>query len=572
MENKKIIDLDSGKYMIVADLHGNLQDYERTKEIYQKRKEASEVKGLIIAGDFVHAYEGKDESKEIVDDLIKFTQEDSNVHVLLGNHEFLHVYNFLFFKGNFDEFTHRFELAIKDDREKYINFFKSLPLYIRTKGGVLISHTGASKEVNKLERLEDIIGLNHDEIIKENMEDPDDGFNTLTSKQKEEFKKSLEERFGMPYEEVLKKTRGIDSEDKERYESLLQGEYFKRRDKSGKFENPDAMWLLDILCNGNEGQYGNFDYLIIINEFLEKLSEGYTPQNLIISGHIHSRAGFDVFEDMQLRIISGAEIIDPAAKSFVVIDTGKKYSCARELADNIHSLYPEAIDESLFKKVEELSKKHPIKTMYNIATKHVEQTNKVNKNVLAILGQYYAQDKTMVEDSIKPKSAVLNDLLLKAIKELEKKKDVKIGDIITDGGSFYKVNYELLPEKKGCVDIGYMSITDNHPEQGSLQVIPHKEGFVNVVRIDDIPTGRMIQLENGMQIPELKRVPFFSDKNTVDKLVNSFREKEGDIPEEHRQVLYDFVFKRSVLEDPYTDLNEEEFFKKLLEQESKQDF
>lgn len=554
MKHKRIIDLDSGKYMVVADIHGNLPDYEKIKEIYQKKKEAGEVKGLIIAGDIIHTYGGEDKSKEIVDNLIELTKNDENVHVLLGNHEMASIYNFTLVKPGFAEFTYNLELAIKDNREKYIDFFKSFPFYIRTKGGIIISHAGPSKGAGNIE---EIIKLDHDEILEKNKEE----FEALSPEEKTGFKRLMEQEvYGASFEKILKEFRGIDPQDKEKSESFLQGEFFFRKGVS---------LLGDILFNGNEESYGPLGYLLVMEEFLEEMSKGYTPQNLIISGHVHPKAGFEIFEHEQLRIASSAEIVDPAAKSFIIIDAGKEYLSAKELAENVHSLYSEATDETLLEKVENISKKYPIKTEFI----KVLLLENVKPEVLWHINPRLFKRRAAVEGGVKPKSKNLNENLLKVVEELEKR-NVKIGDITTDGGSFYRIGYEELskkeeesPKDKAFIQIGYNTVIDHNPTYGNLSIteIQSGSGFAHQIQV---PVGEGRD-EKGNRVVYVEYVS--SDRENIDRIVKALKEKK-DIEgfERIKPVLKKLVFKCSVLEDPYTDLSEEEFFKKLLEQESEQ--
>lgn len=559
--------------MVVADIHGNLEDYNRIIQTYQKKKKSGEVDGLIFAGDTIHARSEKDESKEIIDDLIKLTSEDKNIHVILGNHELPHIYNFTlaFRKSDADvvDFTKDFELKIKDNKDVYVEFFKSLPFYIRTKGGVLISHAGASRGVSKLDCLEDLIDLNHGKIIQENLEDEDDGFNTLTPEKKENFKKKLERRFykDLPYETVLKSLRGTDVGDKKKAETLLQGEYFMYNlDSQGRQINPDAEFLWEMLFNKNEKHLGSSEYIKTINNFLERVSENYTEQKLIVSGHFHNEAGFDIFEDKQLRITSSEEAGNPTAKSFLVIDAGKTYLSARELADNIHTLYPETVDENLSKRVEELSKKYPIKTRYNISTLKLDLNtlNLSNPKVLQDLDEKITKGKLMVEGGIKPKNSTINKILFEIIDVLERR-DVKIEEILTDGGSNYEIKYEKSPEMKGVIAIEYDVVVDHNQEYGELPIIKVESGngFVHITDMQ-VPIGEKI-LEGGKKAILLSSIRFPASKDKIDKLLETYKEELPNLPAEIlKNFVRKYIFRRSVLEEPYTDLSEKKFIKKLL--------
>lgn len=568
MKNQKVVDIDSGRWIVAADLHGNLEDYEQLKKIYNQKKSAGEIDGLILAGDTIHAYNCEDKSKEIIDDLISLTNEDSNVYVLLGNHELAHIHNFTFGAGH-HEFTKDLELAIKDERAKYVEFFKSLPVYVRTKGGVTISHAGASKQANNIE---DVINMNHEDIIQENKEN----FEQLSPEDKERFKILLEQNlYGMTYTEALKVFRGITLKDSEKDDSLLQGEFFhkshllKKHPDKEEQPNPDMAWLGDMLFNINESAYGHLGYLKVIEDFLKNVSEDCDPQNLIVSGHIHSKAGFAIFEDKNLRITSSAEIQDPAAKTLLIIDAKERYSSARDLANNLCSLHPESTDEELSKKVENLSTKYKIKTVYNITPKKIVNLHDIlSPQNLARAEKELTKEKLVVEGGIKPKSMNLNQILLEITAGLEKN-NVGIDEILTDGGSVYLVSYEDKSGNKGDIKITHDQVVDNHPVYGPLQIkkVDSGNGFAHVIYLD-VPVGEK-KLENGEKVMLVAKKPIPSTHEHTEKILDSVKSKIEVIPKEMlKELITEYVFKRSVLEEPYTTLSGEEFLKNFLEQKT----
>ena len=64
-EYPKLIELPrKGKALIITDLHGNLEDYERYMDIWKEFKDKNNH--LILTGDFIHSCGEDDGSLEII--------------------------------------------------------------------------------------------------------------------------------------------------------------------------------------------------------------------------------------------------------------------------------------------------------------------------------------------------------------------------------------------------------------------------------------------------------------------------------------------------------------------------
>ena len=82
---EKLIELPlEGKTLIITDLHGNLEDYNRYMEIWKEFQDADNH--IIFTGDFIHSCYGDDGSLEIIDSIKNHYENEKNFHVLLGNH------------------------------------------------------------------------------------------------------------------------------------------------------------------------------------------------------------------------------------------------------------------------------------------------------------------------------------------------------------------------------------------------------------------------------------------------------------------------------------------------------
>lgn len=162
--NGNLVELPrKGKALIITDIHGNLTDFERFMRIWDQFDD--EDNHLILTGDFIHAMGlENDKSVEILE-YVKFLWENfPNIHVLLGNHEWSTISKKLVFKAGINQ-TFNFDILLRDKfgednyREKmdqYIEFFKKLPIAVRTANRIFISHAGPPSSINNLDEIRDI--------------------------------------------------------------------------------------------------------------------------------------------------------------------------------------------------------------------------------------------------------------------------------------------------------------------------------------------------------------------------------------------------------------------------------
>ena len=85
-EYEKLIKLPlKGKALIITDLHGNLEDYNRYMEIWKEFKDKNNH--LILTGDFIHSCYQIDGTLEIIDSIKNHFENEKHFHILLGNYE-----------------------------------------------------------------------------------------------------------------------------------------------------------------------------------------------------------------------------------------------------------------------------------------------------------------------------------------------------------------------------------------------------------------------------------------------------------------------------------------------------
>lgn len=167
---------NAGTLLLCTDLHGNLGDYERIKEIYAAEEAAGSDPFLLFSGDLVHGpspdlhepgawpeylgtrYVGR--SAELVRDYQRFVTT-ARTACLLGNHEHAHVGGPVVPKFYPDEAA-VLDAALGEEAPAYHGFLRSCPLLAVAACGLVVTHgaPGASAPLAALETL-DYAGYEH---------------------------------------------------------------------------------------------------------------------------------------------------------------------------------------------------------------------------------------------------------------------------------------------------------------------------------------------------------------------------------------------------------------------------
>lgn len=303
LENK-FVDINQGKLMVVSDIHGNWNDYQQAIQNFEELKARGEADFLIFEGDLIHGYPGYvDDSRRIIDDLIeRGANQNSDIVTLLGNHDMIHIYHIMLQKGSL-HFTIPFEQAIQDNRGIYMDFLKSMPFAVRTAGGVMLIHSGASAIIGTGQEINYGISFDYFKL--------------------------------WPHDQILNEVANIAFQSQVPFHTSTFNPYIGKifgQKKRGQF-------LWEVLMNKNEYQYGEA-YFGFISRFLEFMGTGHSvPLNVLVSGHIEVSDGVQVVCDEQLRISSGYGSRTDSHKKYLLIDASKTYTNAYELASECRNLY-----------------------------------------------------------------------------------------------------------------------------------------------------------------------------------------------------------------------------------------
>lgn len=317
----RFLDLTDGVAMIITDLHGDRDAFNRCLSHFSKLYRQGAVDHLIFLGDLIHGYGASDadNSVQMIIDVMAMQSTFGSDHVimLLGNHEMPHIYGISLAKGELD-FTPRFEHALGEQRIPVINFFDSLPFYVRTAARVMLAHAGPSPDV--LKHVDILHYFDHQAILQEadaalsQSSDLTDLYSQYAS------------IHGLPYQDIAYQYLAVDGPQDPRYPHLLRA--FLIGNQSRQFQ---VLW--DALFTQNEQGLPDLVYLKTCEEFLAAFSvDAPADQQVIVSGHIATpRGGHKLVNIHQLRLSSAAHAHPRQAGQYLLLDCSKPVQSAHEL-------------------------------------------------------------------------------------------------------------------------------------------------------------------------------------------------------------------------------------------------
>ncbi len=328
MPYPKAIDFDSGKAMVITDLHGHGKVYNHIRDKFLNLYNSGEINRLIICGDLIHGYgdEAEDASLPMILDVMSLqkTYGKDTIVMLMGNHEMPHVYSISLSKGHIT-FTPRFERALakldkdphaKFSRDDVMTFLKSLPFVVRTKAGVLITHAGATPVIKVKADAEQLLNFDHDNLLNQ----ADDWVQDYDTEALKSHKDYLAQAITM---------LAIESVDDPRFLDMLKGQLLSAN--SGQFE-----FLWDVLFSRNESGWGIEAYELVLKAYLKAISDlSPYPQHVIIAGHIGVTGGHKLITDYQLRLASYAHAHPEESGQYLILDCEAPITKASQLIPHL---------------------------------------------------------------------------------------------------------------------------------------------------------------------------------------------------------------------------------------------
>lgn len=326
---KRIVDLEAGRAMVVTDLHGDWDAYQRYRERFLTLQAQGLVDYWLVLGDMIHSYgpPETDSSLQIVLDLIAMQEaQEDRVICLLGNHEMPHIYSIMLQKGS-ELFTPRFEHTLGEHRETVLDFFKRLPFYIRTRAGVTLCHAGATAAISERGSLQRLSRFSHRALWNAAAE-------AIAPEKRPKFMREIRQTYNKTYNEIARKYFAVSGIEDPRYDNFLIGTV-------ASTENPDFDLLWSALFTRNEYEYGDYGYSVILNTMLQALSSNHTyPQIALVTGHIDCRGGYKLINNQQLRIASAKHAQPREAGVYLLFDMGDEtLESAEDLIPGLHSVF-----------------------------------------------------------------------------------------------------------------------------------------------------------------------------------------------------------------------------------------
>lgn len=306
---------------------GEGEVYFHLRDTFLDLKQQGDVDRLVICGDLIHGYgdETNDASLDMLLDIMRLQSEldDDVVTMLLGNHEFPHIYSVTLSKGDM-EFTSRFEHSLVSldkkrdgfNRDDVMAFLRSLPFYVRTKAGVVLTHAGASPAIKSDEVAYHVLEFEHENLL-------DLGDQLLENYSIELLKNSQE------YCLQAKHYLAVDDVDDPRFTDLLRGNLLSQT-------SPDFQLLWDVLFATNESGLGIADYSLVADVFLRQISEfSQYEQRFIVAGHIAAKNGATLIGSRHLRLASYAHAKPSQSGKYLLLDCEKPIQSMDELIQGL---------------------------------------------------------------------------------------------------------------------------------------------------------------------------------------------------------------------------------------------
>ncbi len=323
----RAVDLYHGHALVVTDLHGDWGAYTGYRDMFLALRDEGRADVLIFTGDLIYSPgpPETDYSLNIVLDVVRLRDElgPQTVIVLLGNHELPHIYGVTLAKGD-TMLSPRFEHALGEYRSTVIGFFKSLPFMVRTPGGVLLTHAGASRLTANADAARRLLSFSHDDLLEE--------VDRLLARNDvnrliESFQQTSSENYAQTSWEYL----AVSGPEDPRFLDLLRGLVASSLE-------PEWPELWDLLFTQCEMGMSEMLYGTVLARFLEAYAAPGVPQHVLVSGH-KPAPGYAIVAGRQLRLASWAHATPRDKASYLLFDVTMPVSSAEDLLPSVCTVY-----------------------------------------------------------------------------------------------------------------------------------------------------------------------------------------------------------------------------------------
>jgi hypothetical protein len=321
--------LESGIAMVVTDLHGDWDAYQRYRDRFVDLLANGQVDWLIFTGDLIHSESTTepDKSVEIVLDVLALQSAYGLAAIYLcGNHEMPHIYGISLGKGK-KEYTSAFEatLSRSQRRAEVVTLFDSLPFYIRTRSGVSLAHAGADPVMTDHENMSKILNWCHKDLL-------DSADKILAEEDVVALRRAYRKlNLASSYDDLARHYLAVSGPDDPRYDHLLRG-FLATATSSFEF-------LWSVLFTRCEEAYGQTDYAIFLDAMLKELSVNFFPQQVLVAGHMAVPGGHKIVAQRHLRLASAGHARPREAGQYLVFDTARPILTVDDLLAGLESVY-----------------------------------------------------------------------------------------------------------------------------------------------------------------------------------------------------------------------------------------
>jgi hypothetical protein len=321
--------LEAGVAMVVTDLHGDWDAYRRYRDRFVDFQAKGQADYLIFTGDLIHPEDphAPDPSLDIVLDVLALRATYGQAVIYLcGNHELPHLYSFSLAKGE-RVYTPAFEAALTGSqrRAEVISLFDSLPLYVRTRAGVAVTHAGAAAPLADPAAALKLFNWDHQRLF--NWVDA-----LMATEDVESMRQGYAKMYQVSYDLLAQHYLAVSGPTDPRYNDLLRGFLISN--------HPDFSSLLwPALFTRCEQEYGQADYAIFLNALLHELSQDFYAQQVLVAGHMSIRGGYQVVAKRHLRLASAHHAKPREAGHYLRFDAAQPVRGVDELRKGLGNVY-----------------------------------------------------------------------------------------------------------------------------------------------------------------------------------------------------------------------------------------
>jgi hypothetical protein len=274
----------------------------------------------------IHGYGSPetDASLAIVLDIMRLQQElgTDTVVMLLGNHELPHIYGVTLSKGE-KEFTSRFEHALGGYRDTVLSFFDGLPFYICTPGGVMLTHAGPVMSAATPQVAALLTDFSHSGLLVE-------ADRLLAHTDAAQLIHSTLNMTAQQYYENAIDYLAVTGPDDPRYYELLRGFVVS------SLKEWQPLW--DFFFNQCEAGLSLALYDRVVIQYLSSYSSANNPQQVVVTGHMPTRGGYQIVTKHHLRLSSWMHATPREAGCYLLFEVAEAITQAADLEGSICAL------------------------------------------------------------------------------------------------------------------------------------------------------------------------------------------------------------------------------------------